>query len=197
MIVIFGTKSASSAASGPDQQVADEQRMPGKFGDDARRQGVGRGRRRRSGPARTGPCRRHAPGNRRAARRTGAGDIALLLSHQTCGSVLSSRTTNLSLGERPVCWPVSATRAPCDGQPGLAAADRLLAEAAGAEIVVDRCPVVISPAVSIPQAGLRLPISLILLPSLRCRNCSLPASRRFSEQRARRQKQKRSVISNH
>ena len=32
--------------------------------------------------------------------------IDLLLSHHTLSSVLASRTTNLSLGERPVSWPV-------------------------------------------------------------------------------------------
>ena len=32
--------------------------------------------------------------------------IGLLLSHQTWASTTPSRTTNLSLGDRPVCWPV-------------------------------------------------------------------------------------------
>ena len=35
-IVSSGTKSASSSRSRPDQQLADEQRMPGKLGEDAR-----------------------------------------------------------------------------------------------------------------------------------------------------------------
>ena len=41
-----------------------------------------------------------------------AGAIGALLPHQTASSVRPSRTTNLSFGERPVCWPVLATRAP-------------------------------------------------------------------------------------
>ncbi len=38
MIVISGAKSSRSAALGPDQKIADEQRMPGIFGDDPHRQ---------------------------------------------------------------------------------------------------------------------------------------------------------------
>ena len=41
-----------------------------------------------------------------------SGVIAALLSHQTSFSVLASRTTNLSRGERPVWTPVSAASAP-------------------------------------------------------------------------------------
>jgi hypothetical protein len=38
--------------------------------------------------------------------------MAPLLSHQTAPSVVASRTTNLSFGERPVWIPVSARIAP-------------------------------------------------------------------------------------
>ena len=38
--------------------------------------------------------------------------MGLLLSHHTLFSVLASRTTNLSVAERPVCWPVRTTKGP-------------------------------------------------------------------------------------
>ncbi len=61
MIVSFGSEGCRARrALRADQQVADEQRMPGKLGHDARRQRIDRHRHRRSDPGRTGPCRRHA-----------------------------------------------------------------------------------------------------------------------------------------
>jgi hypothetical protein len=94
-----------------DQQVADEERMPGELGHHPRRQRVvfvgaadqvlhierlALGMGEHIGLEHHEVLRRHSR----------------LLSHQIVASVLASRTTCLSLGERPVCWPVSARRAP-------------------------------------------------------------------------------------
>src|SRR5690349_674963 len=43
-----------------------------------------------------------------------AGDISPFFSHQICGSVVASFTTNLSFGDRPVCGFVIATKEPSD-----------------------------------------------------------------------------------
>ena len=100
------------AAVGADQQVADEQRVPGELGEDPRPDPVGSDRRRRRGPGRTAPCLPRGPGNPAAGSSNCSGVIDPLLSHQTASSVVASRTTNLSLGERPVWTPVSARSAP-------------------------------------------------------------------------------------
>ena len=76
-------------------------------------------------------------------------------------SVVASRTMNLSLGERPVCWPVSATSAPCAVSRASPRADRLLVESRRAEDCSGPCPMVVRPTGSIPQAGLRTADSCI------------------------------------
>ena len=47
-----------------------------------------------------------------AAGALASGAMAAFWSHQTCASVVGRRTTCLSLGERPVCTPVSTSSAP-------------------------------------------------------------------------------------
>ena len=54
--------------------------------------------------------------------------MAPLLSHQTASSVVASRTMNLSLGERPVWTPVSASKRAAFGDLRFAAHERLLVE---------------------------------------------------------------------
>ena len=46
----------------------------------------------------------------------------------TCCSLAGSRTTNLSFGERPVCWPVLQTSGPSAARLPSAAPKRLLVE---------------------------------------------------------------------
>ena len=105
MIVISGTKPASCLGVGPDQQVADEQRMPGEFGDDARRQLL----------AFVGAADEVLNEQilvRRMGAEVGQQGLEMRRSHRRVvvpphmRRVAASRTMNLSLGERPVCWPV-------------------------------------------------------------------------------------------
>ena len=128
------------------------------------RQAVRCDRRRRSDPGRTGPCRPRCARKSASSASKCAGDIALLLSHQTVGRSVASRTMNLSLGERPVCCRSAATSAPWAVSSRLAAADRLLGRARPRRDCSGPCPMVVSPAVPIPQAGLRVPVSFMLSP---------------------------------
>ena len=60
--------------------------------------------------------------------------MALLLSHQTTRSVFASRTTNLSLGLRPVCDAGVGDERPMRGDLRFVALQRLLVELRRAEV---------------------------------------------------------------
>ena len=107
----LGDEFGEIVALGPDQQLADEQRMPGVFGEDAgldpvfrigaaveilREQLLAFGVRLKIGQQIVEI----------------SFDILRLPSHHTEFSVSASTTVCLSLGERPVWWPVSAQSAP-------------------------------------------------------------------------------------
>ena len=64
-------------------------------------------------------------------------DMALLLSHQTIGSVLASRTTNLSFGLRPVWTPGVGDERAVLGDVRLVTLQRVLVELRRAEVPVD------------------------------------------------------------
>ena len=98
----FGHEAGELGALGTDQQLADEQRMPGQFGEDAGLDLVFR-----IGAAveilrEQFLAFARAPGSRPAARRSSQLVILRLPSHHTEFSVSASTTVCLSLGERPV-----------------------------------------------------------------------------------------------
>ena len=97
---------------GPDQEVADEQRVPGRFGEDAHRASGAPDRRRRAGAGHAAACPPWPRACRRAAAQNARAPSAWLLSHQTSSAVSASRTMNLSLTERPVKMPVVTASAP-------------------------------------------------------------------------------------
>ena len=133
----LGHEAGELGRVGPDQQVADEQRVPGKFGDDAGRQAVVCDRRRRPDPARTGPCRRHARRKSASSASKCAGDIGLLLSHQTVAVGVAVADDELVLGRAAGVLAGLGDKRAMRGEPGLAAADRLLVKRGRAKIVVD------------------------------------------------------------
>ncbi len=143
MIVSFGTKLVERLARRADQQVADEQRMPGEFGDDAGRQGVARA----SAPPIRSWTKRSLPAawasmscvQRVEMRRRHRLVVVPPDRGRRC---CASRTTNLSFGERPVCWPVRATQRAVRRQ--LTASPRRSASSIKLwlrKIVTDRVPV--------------------------------------------------------
>ena len=170
----------------PDQQVADEQRMPGIFGDDARAQAV----------IAVGAAdqildeqvarRQHARGNRRAARRNAPATSARLLSHQTLDAVNASRTMYLSFGERPVWLPVSAASAPWAVSRASPRRIACSVSAAAAEIVVDaaRCRETGGnySAGRIALSGLVHALPLLRLPADRARRRRWPGPRAYHPQ---------------
>ena len=161
---------------GPDQQVADEQRVPGKFGDDPGRQAVScvgaadqilheqvlrRGMRAEIGLSSVSKC---------------AGDIALLLSHQTVRSVGAVADDVLVLGRAAGVLPGLGDERAMRGEPRLAARGspprraRPRRDCSGPTPMVVQ-PAALDPAGRIALAAVSIMTSLASLPHL-------PASRR-------------------
>ena len=130
-----GTKPASSAAVRAAQQVADEEAVPGELGDDADVQpvgGVGAGVEVLHEELAAADVGAHV--GEQPAKCSGA--IGALFSHQTCGSTEGSRTTNLSLGLRPVWRPVETRKRAAEAEVALAAGDGRLHERGLEQVVV-------------------------------------------------------------
>jgi hypothetical protein len=91
--------------------VADEEAVPGELGDHAHVEaegGIGAGVEVLHEELAARMCARMSACSRSKA----SGAMGALFSHQMPASTEGSRTTNLSLGERPVCWPVSTSSVP-------------------------------------------------------------------------------------
>ena len=195
MIVSFGTKPASASRVRADQQVADEQRVPGIFGDDARRQRV----------CRVGAadqilheqiaCRRHGPGSRRSSASKCAGRHRLVVvppdacvgrwrrARRTCPSASGRCAGRSRRRARRRAVSVASPRA-----------DRLLVERRRRKIVVHRARGAQAdlsiPHVRIAYSGVRHGEPRLSLP-LRCQQ------RQALPRRTDRENQKSQVISNH
>ena len=111
-------RSAGACARLADQQVADEQRVPGGLGDTPSPPSGGADRRRRSRS-----CAISARGRAASASMSASSSVELRRAHRRrcCptrrwSSVSASRTMNLSLGERPVMAPVRHRQGAVGGQ---------------------------------------------------------------------------------